>query len=306
MSTPANPVPTTFRNVGAPTPRGQLTLRPLIFVAGASPPPPGVGFEVLLASPVASNAFEVVFTGKPVGVSNVDPASATNRLNYTLSVTSGGGTFPVVTSVVDLEPADDVQAGAWRVRVNTDRRLLLDTTYLVVVSNVTREEDGAGLAPAPGDRASFLGAAVARPLRQPRPVAVDVGVDFFYDFFGGRAPSGAYVLDAKSDYDVHAGREALRKRVIRRIISSPGGFFHLPRYGVGLRVKEPLRTTDLNDIQETIQRQVDEEPDVLQSAVQVALVDRSVLFIQVTARTRRQEVRLEFEAGPDAPLAVLA
>ena len=114
---------------------------------------------------------------------------------------------------------------------------------------------------------------------QPPPLQ-PLGVDLFYDTF-----TGAYVLDSRSDLALHAGVEALKKRVIRRLITAPGEFYHLPDYGVGIDVKKQFNATRLTRLQAEIIRQLREEEDIDELAVNLANPSPGVLVVEVRART---------------------
>jgi len=55
------------------------------------------------------------------------------------------------------------------------------------------------------------------------------------------------------------------KLVKRRLISNTGDFFHLPNYGLGLRIKEPIPNVDLRKLAVQIEQQVNLEPEVAES-----------------------------------------
>ena len=72
-------------------------------------------------------------------------------------------------------------------------------------------------------------------------------------------------IGSGGDYVSQSGEALIRKLVLRRLISKPGDFFHLPNYGVGLRVKEPIPTVDLRKLAVQIEQQVTLEPEVAES-----------------------------------------
>lgn len=72
-------------------------------------------------------------------------------------------------------------------------------------------------------------------------------------------------INTGGDYVSQSGAELVKKLVLRRLISKPGDFFHLPNYGVGLRVKEPIPTVDLKKLAVQIEQQVNLEPEVAES-----------------------------------------
>lgn len=132
---------------------------------------------------------------------------------------------------------------------------------------------------------------------QPPPIQ-PLGVDLFYDSF-----TGAYRLDPRGDLDLHAGIDALKKRVIRRLITTPGSFYHLPDYGVGLECKEPFNSTNLGRIQAEIIRQLRQEEEILELEVQVASPAPDVLVVKIRARTAAgRPFGLALEQRPEGPV----
>lgn len=81
-------------------------------------------------------------------------------------------------------------------------------------------------------------------------------------FARGVDPAGTLVITAGGDYALVDGQELVRKLVIRRLIAVPGDFFHMPSYGVGLRLKGIYTPSDLVALKAEIERQVRQEPEV--------------------------------------------
>lgn len=85
-----------------------------------------------------------------------------------------------------------------------------------------------------------------------------------------RPPAGADVLGAGTlsitaggDYAFEEGTDLLKKLVLRRLITRPGEFRHIPAFGVGLAIKEPLPAGgDLLKLRTAIEGQVMKEPEV--------------------------------------------
>lgn len=78
----------------------------------------------------------------------------------------------------------------------------------------------------------------------------------------GEMVSGTLTLDSAGDYVNQYGTDLIKKLILRRMIAKPGDFFHLPTYGMGLRVKEPLPVNDLRKLAAAIEAQVKLEPEV--------------------------------------------
>jgi hypothetical protein len=145
------------------------------------------------------------------------------------------------------------------------------------------------LSPNPDDRASFPGIVETLPRALVRPVSIR-GRDLLYDTF-----AGSFSVTGGGDIADHGDVEALKKRIIRRMISRPGGFVHLRDYGVGLRTKELPRYGDLAALKMTTALQIREEPDVEAVAVD-ATVSAGVLVLGIRVRPRGAEpfgIRIE-------------
>lgn len=105
---------------------------------------------------------------------------------------------------------------------------------------------------------------------------------------------GTLIIDANSDYRNEDGASLLRKLIIRRLVTVPGEFFHLPTYGVGITVKEPLRGGDIIKLQKLIEQQVLLEPDVESVQAQVSLSRSSgILTLKIKALQRKNGEAVE-------------
>lgn len=104
---------------------------------------------------------------------------------------------------------------------------------------------------------------------------------------------GTLIVDGDGDYRNESGAALLRKLIIRRLVTSPGEFFHLPTYGVGIAAKEPVRGGDVIALRKKIEQQVALEPDVENVVAQVALSRTGVLTVLVKATQRKTGETLE-------------
>lgn len=241
-------------------------------------------FEVIFVTALNSNTLRVFLTQEPKHISPLAPDDALNRLNWAISLTSGPGGAPVVEAVENpqAQPAVLVtNPEAWSIDLRVDRRVLLASVYLVVASSaITTANRLLTMAAPPLDRGSANGD--MRPRARPRetPNAVTPGIDIFYETF-----QAAWQLDSGGDLAIHGGLSALKKRILRRMMSSPGGFYHLPTYGAGLRVKELRRTTNLREVERQIRTQVLEESEIVAVKVSATAPAPGVLVIRIDAKT---------------------
>jgi len=239
------------------------------------------GFFVIFWTPAASNVARVFLNVEPTHQSVLGATDVLNRLNWNVSLVSGPGTSPVIEQVENAQAQPTAVDGyplAWSVDLRLDRPITQATSYLVVASNLVAF-NGAALAAPPFDRGVSAGDMLVRPRWQP-PV-VKGAIDYRYETFEGR-----YSVDSRGDIDVHTGVEYLKKRVFRRLLSHPGGFFHLPDYGVGLRPKVLMSTTDIARTQKAIEKQVLAEEDVAAVSVAVSLLASSALLVVIKVKAR--------------------
>mgnify|MGYP000131302646 CR=1 FL=1 len=96
--------------------------------------------------------------------------------------------------------------------------------------------------------------------------------------------AGTLTLTGGGDYQLVSGVDLVKKLIIRRLITRPGDFFHLPDYGVGLRMKEPVPASDLPKLKKAIETQVLREPEVDSCTVGLTQdLSNNVLRVRVAA-----------------------
>lgn len=124
------------------------------------------------------------------------------------------------------------------------------------------------------------------------------------DFANLQVPSQAYQagtlqLDASGDYKLESGAPLVKKLILRRLMSTPGDFFHLPNYGIGLRVKEPLPIADLVKLKAAVENQCAKEPEVEAASARLTLTTDGELTVSVRARLRKtgDEVDIAYTTG---------
>ena len=106
---------------------------------------------------------------------------------------------------------------------------------------------------------------------------------------------GTLQIEPGGDYASETGVPFLKKLILRRLVSKPGDFFHLPNYGVGLREKEPLPTNDLRKLAKQIEMQVLMEPEV--ATVKATLsyaAAAAVLYVQLKVGVRQTGQQVAF------------
>lgn len=134
---------------------------------------------------------------------------------------------------------------------------------------------------------SGIGAGAALPRSHRRKNVIDM-VDIRNSQAAPDTMLGVIRTADSGDYDEDSGDALLRKMIFRRITTSPGEFFHIPRedFGLAVRTKEPLRFSDLRAFKAEAQRQILLEPDVDSCSVQVQLDGDGVLFMRAAVVRR--------------------
>ena len=95
--------------------------------------------------------------------------------------------------------------------------------------------------------------------------------------------SGFLGVDHDGDIDVDAGVALRRKLVVRRILTTPGAFYHLPGYGVGIQSKALVNAGDLLRLQSRIRDQLARETSLRVDSVQVSSLAPGTYLISVVA-----------------------
>jgi len=96
---------------------------------------------------------------------------------------------------------------------------------------------------------------------------------------------GSIVIGSDGDYDTEEGEAVARKMVIRRVTTPRGAFRHLPNFGVGFLIKEPLpQGGDLAKLSKEVEDQVLQEPDITAVRAEVSILYTNVVLVRVRAK----------------------
>lgn len=115
------------------------------------------------------------------------------------------------------------------------------------------------------------------------------------------AYAGVLKLTTAGDYQLESGAPLLKKLIYRRLMSTPGDFFHLPGYGIGIRNKEPIPASNLGNLKTKIEQQVLREPEVEAVKASLTLDSNGVLTVTVKARMRKTGESIEIGFNPNNP-----
>lgn len=107
----------------------------------------------------------------------------------------------------------------------------------------------------------------------------------------GETSIGGTLEVAGGDYQLSEGAALVKKLIGRRLMTTPGEFYHLPNYGVGFKVKQPLPGGAIVKLQALVQKQILLEPDVGAVKVQITQ-DKNTLtcIVRATLAKTGQEV----------------
>lgn len=220
----------------------------------------------------ALNMFRVTFS-QPVRQLNPNaPDDALNPSNYV--VTIFGGSAPLVQSIVGSQ--NNLTA-----IVNTDQPLPAEETVTVSAQNIVPASELP--VPITDDQFTFVAFAAERaPAEQPLPLAGR------FDLSNpqtpreaGPDPLGTFQITEVGDIRNDTGRAYLRKRIFRRLSTTPGGFFHLPDYGLRPQDKQPITATTLRELQLNIESQVRREPDVIAARAILSELTPGVISVRL-------------------------
>ena len=214
--------------------------------------------QLLSVTMTAANRLRATFSTAPLAASplNVgdilDPGTCSiaspKRAAYTILATEA--LSATIWEFVTLEPFED-----FRVSHTLDASDLLDSTGAAIDSGYKT--------------ASCLG--LTDNTRTPQQQAVRLrDVSNPQTYLGSPTPSTLQV-SSSGDYSEDVGDVLLRKLVIRRLLTRPGGFFHLPNYGLGFDIKKPPPLAgDVAKLKAKIAQQIMLEPEA--KGVTVSLI----------------------------------
>ncbi len=220
----------------------------------------------------------------PQMVSPNAPGDALNPKTWTVTVPSTGAVYTVLSVAA-------VSAAALELLLLEE----LPTHFVTVLLETSTLRNAAGI-PIPSEiSATFQGVRLeATSTVEKRTVRKGNGARDIANPPTPNSPvGGALEINSGGDYMMDEGDALLRKLVIRRLMSTPGDFFHLPDYGLGLREKEPLPFNDIRALKRAIVNEITKEPDIEGAEATVTLGPDTV-FIQLRVKSRASGTSIEF------------
>lgn len=247
---------------------------------------------LLGALAVTTNDVQVTLAAEPLAQSTIGNGDALNPATWTVTRVSDGQVLTVL-AVSEVSPT------VWNVRVLESFDAYRSPTQYRVSAPGLRDVGGQTLiaptsqlfggvvydkrsdAEAVASTKKYTVTDIANP---PTPLGLD-------------SVGGVRVISAAGDFAAESGADLIKKLIYRRLITKPGEFYHLPNYGVGLGVKEPIPVRDLRALKKTIATQILEEPEVADVAVKVELFpgdNELVITMQVVLKNANQVVPVKF------------
>ena len=242
---------------------------------------PGLAaYNVTGARAVALNAVDVTFSEPPLASDPADTDDALYVAGWSLVAIDPSDAKIRLPQFVEDTPSPNT------VRVYFDGRLSSDAVYEIIASGTVEAVSGAALNI---DRARF------RALIAPDAYSVQT-LDGVFDIANPQTaqdlPSnegtlGDYQAQSDGSLVLDTGVSGVRKRILRRLTSQPGGFLHLgPDYGLNIDIGTKLTPTLLRNLAQSATRQVQQEPEVERAQVEVRRDARTPGIVYLTVRAR--------------------
>ena len=252
---------------------------------GAWPFGSGADLHVDTAAQYSLAAVDVTFVGAPAAAGPYIPGDALNPASWTVTpVSVGAGVIRFVQYVIRL--------GVASFRLVLDGTLTPLVTYQVIAAVTLQDEFGMPIVPDLECRtAEFVTFSPARS-GIPGAAGLDARNDlanpqYRFDAQGNLVGLGTLQLDDNGDLAVENGVRYLRKRIVRRLSTAAGEFFHLPQYGAGItqQGQRLARPTQLTRLAATAQDQIRQEADVQSARVTVSSPRPGMYVFEVLVRT---------------------
>lgn len=258
---------------------------------GSDPFGSGEVFSIEFTSCIVRGANEIWVTIDSLsGLRPSDASSELNAKNWTLSSLSVDGFPRFVQNIVAVETESEAaSAGASllfdlgffpALRVFTDGPLSADRDYILSYSGL-------------GSQTCQIRSLLVDQFAIEKSSTENMGT--VEDFKNPQVSKdklplgslGAYNITDQGDLAIDNGSESLRKRILRRIVTSVAGFYHLPNYGTNLESKSSVTPDLARRIKDRVKNGVREEPDVLTASTNVYPVrgEEGMIVVQVTATT---------------------
>ena len=211
---------------------------------------------------MAGQVVRVAFNVEPLNKSAAGLQDALNPANYTFGVVTGQAKTPVPTAVLALVlgPARGLGPSDVGIDIGVDQPLAAAVVYKVTVSGIISAQGGSLGSPT---SANFNGIIVPTLAVLPKKKPI------WYDLLG-RIVTGALVVDNSGDLAVGTDKiENLKKRVTRRLLTTPNAYAFLKNYGAGVALMETASYAEIARVRKTAILQIQLEPEVAKASVKI-------------------------------------
>lgn len=215
----------------------------------------------------AMNAVDVGFNTLPLIFDQFAEGDAMNPASYAITRTDG----EAVPFILSLECV-----GPGVIRIYVDAPFEEGVEYIITTSGITST---AGELLGAVDSARFTAFGRGRVS-----VSADVSESRtdLLNAEGADSIEDGLRYDPSGDLANQSGRSYLRKRLLRRITTALGGFFHLPEYGAGQKPKTRISASRVSRMEKLIKAQCEREPDVQKVSVSASIRSISIVRVVVT------------------------
>lgn len=251
----------------------RLSLTPSYYGAGAK----GSGTSIVSALAISTHTVRVGLSAEPMHSSNFVPGDALNPSTWNVQNLS----TLAFLHVVSVEPHSPTSYDLLTLEAFGDVTVLHEASSTTLLA-----ADGVQTLNAPR-AADFYGIIDADEATQAARLAKQRVTS--RDLKNSQVPAsvpGTLTIEQSGDYATVSGADLLKKLILRRLMTRPGDFFHLPKYGIGLREKEPIPAGNLGKLKKEIERQILLEPEVASAIVGLTLDSSGVLTVRVQASLR--------------------
>lgn len=228
-----------------------------------------VTLTLTFAVPATIRSVRVSLSIAPLAMSPLSTGDALNPRTWTLTRGDTGEVIPVYAVTME----DSTTAilllltvlGSFHVLHTVSTDTLVDTSGNLISYPRTYTFPGLVVAPAP---------------------AVTDPIDLKSLVVPGSDVAASLVIGTGGDYENESGSRLLKKLIVRRLISTPGDWAHMPTYGAGLKTKRPLPSRDLPALAALFEQQIELEPSVDSARVDLSYnPGNGILIVNYRVRT---------------------
>lgn len=227
-------------------------------------------FRVVRLAPIGRRTILVTVTRAARTVGDGDAKDALRGANWTLTDSDGKKIRVISGEAVTGDPANSFRLTCVR---ELDHRL----SYTLLAVGV-RDADEAFVFENPSNA---VGGLIISPREALQRADTQNGLRDFRNSPFPASPPSILKVTQEGDYDISEGIETLQKLIIRRLITRPGEFYHLPNYGVDLKVKDLYSGQTLIALQRKVEEEVKKEPEVTGCKARLTLEPEGALKIEL-------------------------